>query len=165
MTCPLFPHFSKMTVLLFVGAAMNTGLYFPQLSARAKLPPRVCGGRRGAGDTSTPHLTQLCVAEAVLEARMAESLKLPSTTQSLLIDQKICPRHGRPRTQGLNQSHSKSLVGQKFHAEQGKPRRPGDVAITQHSAYRLGMLLCKVGSTHSIHRIGAKVLPWGKIKL
>ena len=155
-----------MIAPLIMGTAKNRGFYFPQLSVRDKLSPRVYvkGSRGQARHQHSSSHTALCY-RSWIRGKTYRDLKLRSATQSLFIDLAICPRHGRPRTQGLNHSHLKSLVGHRFHAEQYKPRRPRNNVKTQHSAHRLGMLLCKVGSTHSIHRMGAKALPQGKIKL
>lgn len=81
-------YLRKMIVILLMGTSKNTGLYFPQLPVKAKFSLWV------KQSTSISHLTHICAPEAV-------SLRLPSATQSLLIEQKIYPRHGRPESSPL----------------------------------------------------------------
>ena len=63
-------------------------------------------GQQGAGETPAL-ISHSSATESRIRGKNYRDLKLLSATQSLLIDQEICPRHGQPRTQGLNHSHLK----------------------------------------------------------
>lgn len=88
-------YLRKMIAILLMGTSKNTGLYFPQLPVKAKF------SLWEKQSSSTSHLTHIRAPEALLYARVAVSLRLPSATQSLLIEQKIYPRHGRPESSPL----------------------------------------------------------------